>query len=209
MQVNSNFLSANKLFFFFSPAASLMLWSLAYILCLLSGVGYGSMSLSFLLLWIGTVTKAAYKRKCLIGDLASSVKGLVHYHHAGECGWRQTGRHGTGAVTESLHLIHRGTGQTHLPVLPNLITNCHEPKGPFSCKPPQPASTIVFYIVLCIFVVLQSLAGLGSALISEIFWNQISDWASSTRFLLLVLSVEANLKCKVLFYFLPFFQVSR
>jgi hypothetical protein len=53
---------------------------------------------------INTMTKETYKRKCLIWGLTvSGVRARLSWWGT----WQQTGRHGSGAVSESLHLIHK------------------------------------------------------------------------------------------------------
>ena len=50
----------------------------------------------------------SYKRQYLIGGIAYSFGGLVHYYHGGECTKQHGGRHGAGAVVdESYNLICR------------------------------------------------------------------------------------------------------
>jgi hypothetical protein len=47
------------------------------------------------------------KKRHLVVGFAYSFRGRVHGRHGT---WRQIGRHGTGAVAEHLHLIHKVGG---------------------------------------------------------------------------------------------------
>lgn len=58
--------------------------------------------LTFLLLWIDSITRAVYKGKHLIWVLRFQ-RVSSHHYHSREC----DGRQGTGAVTKDSHLIHK------------------------------------------------------------------------------------------------------